>query len=60
MSEWISVKDRLPECGVEVLTFRGESGFCIESRNKFGFYFNCDIDDYVTHWMKLPEPPKED
>lgn len=58
VSQWISVKDRLPECGVEVITFRCESGFSIESRNELGFYFDYDILDDVTHWMPLPEPPK--
>ena len=60
--EWISVRDRLPEDQVEVL---------VATRSKNGVR-NIDkgylaIDHFihrghaeVTHWMPLPEPPKED
>ena len=62
ISEWISVRDRLPEDQVEVL---------VATRSKNGVR-NIDkgylaIDHFihrgcaeVTHWMPLPEPPKED
>ncbi len=64
MSEWISVKDRLPEDDSFVITI-----------NEFGYYrflaFDGECwrtDDHkmmglvvpVTHWMPLPEPPGED
>ena len=60
--EWIRVRDRLPEDQVEVL---------VATRSKNGVR-NIDkgylaIDHFihrgraeVTHWMPLPEPPKED
>lgn len=60
--DWISVRDRLPEDQVEVL---------VATRSKNGVR-NIDkgylaIDHFihrgcaeVTHWMPLPEPPKED
>lgn len=60
MAEWISVKERLPEEDIVVILtdhidvgtgwFNGK-----EWRTPFA-----DIDEYrITHWMPLPEPPKE-
>lgn len=102
MSEWISVKDRLPEAEQEVRlycktvsgfgyqcqgfyvppgTYREESQFnwdwemCdrydeekddfivtagwYEQIHNWDEYAACGISDTVTHWMPLPEPPKE-
>ena len=104
MSEWISVKDRLPESGKHVLAaceirlIGGGKGHYVceayyapthtisagsypdgdeyyeydeENDNYYlleGWYeciHNWDdyssvvIGDFVTHWMPLPEPPKE-
>lgn len=72
MSEWISVKERLPKLYTEVLVYRGNLG-------GMGGYVSIDhmdvrwVDDEpmwtgdaltwkskVTHWMHLPSPPKED
>lgn len=58
---WVSVKDRLPEdyqkvlclfeSGTMEVSFRASvKGFCYEGFKQTG---------KVTHWMPLPEPPKE-
>jgi hypothetical protein len=68
MSEWISVKDEMPKEDVNVLVTDGScwcSVWCLYSSAYAG---DCWEDDYgywqdlddVTHWMQLPEPPKED
>lgn len=72
--QWISVKDRLPEEDVAVLIYgqilndppdilgvrRRYNGDQVwkhtwESENDFIYQ-----EDDVTHWMPLPEPPKEE
>ena len=69
MSEWISVKDRLPSCFGWFLVV--DDYLPLKARQTLGFYECNDklmwlpIDDredsdsmMVTHWMPLPEPPK--
>lgn len=60
--EWISVKDRLPEAKSLVL------GINAEEQRPYVMWFNgvCwTFEEYViedgiiTHWMPLPDPPKE-
>ena len=54
-SEWISIKERLPEEETLVLAY---------INGLYGSY--CDVVRWdrfcrhVTHWMPIPEPPKED
>jgi hypothetical protein len=61
MSEWISVKDRLPEDGLKVLTYPGWAEDL--SIDEYVTYLGCflmhveDNDGHPTHWMALPEPP---
>lgn len=72
MSEWISVKDRLPQKEEAVLmAFWCEEnghgnmavGFCREEYGHIGWFsftdesFYTDCDATPTHWMPLPEPP---
>lgn len=53
-SEWISVKDRLPEIEEMVLTYPyGPLPVrCVKESGEW--FFDALI---VTHWMPLPEPP---
>lgn len=69
-NEWISVKDKLPKDDMRVLVYRDDYTDSIY----FGRYFYSlheprDVPifgiggigqtDKVTHWMPLPEPPKQ-
>ena len=61
-SKWIPVTERLPEKGEEVLVVDRfgfiEMGFVKETIYGHKYWLGCEGDD-VTHWMPLPEPPKE-
>jgi len=73
MNEWISVEDWLPECsrkpnsfGVQVLVWPYR-----EEDKRIDLFYGCRITDEpsfyvygatrhgITHWMPLPEPPKQ-
>ena len=71
VQEWISVKDRLPEEGEYVLcvlkgfNYGGKIQVCkFVPADKFKDkpYFEHFRNGFpsVTHWMPLPEPPKEE
>ena len=69
---WISVKYRLPEEKMNPYTQDYQEVICLLSTRfgndvrvyKFGrgHFWNgpCEIDKYITHWMPLPAPPKEE
>lgn len=60
---WISVKDRLPEEETEVLCYLGNAvgkGIVVAFRRRGDWYFDGWTCPTVTHWMPLPQPPKED
>lgn len=72
--EWISVKDRLPRYNETVLIYRPFMAEDISVGNYYGYYGEDDEEwhegwvccgtivtdkDVITHWMPLPEPPKE-
>lgn len=73
MSEWISVKERVPEDGVPVLiTYLGyydNRPYCDAIANirngDWGWYEAAGEDNdevvrvTITHWMPLPSPPEE-
>ena len=66
VQEWISVKDRLPEEKVNCIVHYKHAycnndgywaiGFCYYDGEKF----KLDPAYIVTHWMPIPEPPKEE
>lgn len=70
--EWISVTDKLPNDGETVLVVvrRYSAGFLPMSAVEMASYsrdFDWVFDDApvfgvidITHWMPLPEPPKEE
>ena len=62
MTNWISVKERLPEPYVRVLCYySGRGGVRISEM--FGSVPEFGLETMygkVTHWMPLPEPPKGD
>lgn len=69
-SGWIGVKDRLPkqtDPGTKVIFITEKSGVYVgcyyesDACHKFdGWYSAFARIENVTHWMPLPEPPKED
>lgn len=75
ISRWIPVTERLPEidekhhCSKDVLAYLKDGGMCFTAleENIFGqACFECERNPaveeemIVTHWMPLPEPPKEE
>lgn len=60
--KWIPVSERLPEKSGLVLCIadgRTELKFWDYVSKKWLGYFYIDTPQNVTHWMPLPEPPKE-
>jgi hypothetical protein len=52
MTEWISVKERTPERMQKVLTYHKRG------KIRLHYWIEADREDF-THWMPLPEPPKD-
>ena len=66
VSKWVSVKNALPEhvqgnylilLGGEIYAAKWEYD---EWNEKYAFRIDCQIVPNITHWMKVPEPPKEE
>lgn len=62
---WVSVKDRLPGTNAEVLIYTSWGSYIIGNYGYHGrkVWSSEEIyaykDGEITHWMSLPEPPKE-
>lgn len=62
---WISVDEKLPEDGSDVLAYMSND---VESRiipanYDHGIWFDCLFNCHatnITHWMKIPSPPKKE
>ena len=54
--EWISVEDRLPN--IDELCLLSMENRITKYRWVVIGYFHTNYDEYVTHWMPLPEAPK--
>lgn len=59
MSEWISVKERLPEHENAVLCVTKNGNPFIGRYDHTWKHWRVSGSVTVTHWMLLPEPPKE-
>ena len=66
VQNWISVKDRLPECDQVVLCYKADRGvrtgkhLAATYADGVSAFKDC-CRDYAfgaTHWMPLPQPPK--
>ena len=66
MSDWVSVKNRLPKDGQDVLAYLndGEETRIAPCNFYKGVWYDCVMNCIVvikdvTHWCSLPEPPEE-
>lgn len=62
--QWINVKDKLPDIGQRVLVYQkdgvqGGNEIDIEYRQCEDFWSDQGIISGITHWMPLPEIPKQ-
>ena len=59
VQKWIPVTERLPEKGKRVVAYKGYTFLAkIVGNQWFDVEWNC-YRYGVTHWMPLPEPPKD-
>lgn len=62
VTHWISIKDRLPveDESVLIYTFTGARYVATRFDNRFFVGATASfVKEDVTHWMPLPEPPKD-
>jgi CCR4-NOT transcriptional regulation complex NOT5 subunit len=59
MSEWVSVKERLPEAEGSYLVYSEKSNDPFKISVSYYSQESWRFFDYITHWMKLPTTPKD-
>ena len=61
-SEWISVEENMPEVEVDVLCYTAARYYTVMHIRWAGSWENSNCNTYpkefVTHWRRLPAPPK--
>ena len=62
---WIPVTERLPEDGQDILAVQNVGGEVriVPANYDRGVWYDCVFNrlaEHITHWMPLPEPPKEE
>ena len=71
VTEWISVKDKMPKCGERVLIYvanlnKGKGAYTfdkcrkVDGKKDWEFYNRHNANFDVTHWMQLPQKPKSE
>ena len=65
VQKWIPISERLPEAGETVLCLISSKECWVTTWNEIGDRMWSDgeswaSETFVTHWMPLPEPPKEE
>ena len=58
--QWIRVEDRLPERYKKVLTYGTDYGVQENWLIRVEKGISWSMGYHITHWMPLPEPPKEE
>lgn len=62
VNDWVSVKDALPPKDTDVLVWlESLNGIAVAQYDNDGEWLEadeCNITRHVTHWMRLPKPPK--
>ena len=70
MTEWISVKNKMPKCGELVLIYvanlnDGKGAYVldkcrkVDGKKEWEFYNKCNADFDVTHWMPIPKKARK-
>ena len=57
--KWIPVTERLPELWEDVIAFDSKNGEIQFAAMCEDMWLGVRMSGKVTHWMPLPEPPKE-
>lgn len=67
VDRWVSVNDRAPDNGQDVLVYIDDwgksriTGLNYDNGAWYDCIMNCEVViPNITHWMPLPEPPRED